>query len=226
MGKKLIIRGADFSENGISPDYQELAWIGSGATDTSIHILTGLTSDCKVIVTFDFFAAKVKNAPTATYPIGIVASGVYFTVAQVGSDVYGYYEGGSTYARVANTNIGNGNTTVVELSKLGVKVGTKALVAPNNPISTKYNIPYFGLDMGCNAVGKALAGAISADAADPAMRLRSVKIYADEADESSLIVDAIPVKRKEDGVVCLYNKVDGTYIERVDGTQPAYGELE
>lgn len=224
MGKKLIVRGADFSENGISPDYQKLAWVGNGDTNTSYFRLTGLTSDCKIIITFDFFKAKVYNTPSSVNIFGAVIANKYFTALQTTSDVYGYFGTSSNTARVANTNIGDGTTATVELSKLGIKVNTKTIVAPTTPIETKFDIPYFGLDAAASATGAAVTR--SASNADPAMRIRSVKIYSDVSDDTSLIVDAIPVKRKEDGVVCLYNKVDGTYIERVDGTQPAYGELE
>ena len=144
---------------------------------------------------------------------------------QTSSDVYAYFVSSSNSARVANTNVGNGGNDTIELSKLGIKVNDKNIVAPGTAVSSTYNLSKFGLDVAVDDNGLIVPASRSADNSDPAMRLRSIKIYSDLTDETSLIVDAIPVKRTGDGVVCLYNKVDGTYIERKDGSQPAYGEL-
>lgn len=225
MGKKLVIKGADFSANGIVSEYLELAWIGSGALNTSALKVSGISSACKIVQKFNFYVPKIKNNPGSGYVCGALYTGTYFTAGQTSAGAYAYFDGGSNYARNTSTNIGNGNDITLEISPAGLKINNDAIVAPSSPVGS-YTPNYIGLDGCVNNLGNYTSVSISEDNDDPAMRLKSVKIYSDYTDESSLVVDAIPVKRNSDGVVCLYNKVNGTYIERTDGTQPAYGELE
>jgi hypothetical protein len=48
-------------------------------------------------------------------------------------------------------------------------------------------------------------------------------VYSDYEDDSSLILDAYPVK-KTDGTICLYDLVSETYLYTNDGTNPDYEE--
>ena len=56
----------------------------------------------------------------------------------------------------------------------------------------------------------------------PSAKFRSVKIWSDLEDETSLAFDLIPTEK--DGETCLYNRVDGTYLKSaVEGHPLAHG---
>ena len=52
------------------------------------------------------------------------------------------------------------------------------------------------------------------------IKLEEIKIWENYSSEASLAVDAIPVIRKKDNIVCFYNKVNGAYLVRNDGSTP------
>ena len=58
------------------------------------------------------------------------------------------------------------------------------------------------------------------------VKLKEIKIWENYSLESSLVVDAIPVIRKKDNIVCFYNKVNGEYLVRNDGSIPFHGLLD
>lgn len=221
MGKKLIIKGADFSKNGILPEFTQLAWIGGPAsTKSALLSPVALTSKCKVITTFSYDASKA-NAPAGPhYMFGLISSNTSMCLSQNTAGTYLYFKDMTVYCRNGVTDISNGNTYTIESSILGLKIGDKTIIPPTGAVSD-YNLSMFGLDCGVSQGGNAQN--FSKSNSDPAMRLMSIKIYSDYNDEKSLVIDAIPVRRTSDGCICLYNKVDGTYITRTDGTNPAYG---
>ena len=57
------------------------------------------------------------------------------------------------------------------------------------------------------------------------IKLKEIKIWEDYSSEASLAIDAIPVIRKKDSVVCFYNKVNGAYLVRNDGSTPSHPKL-
>ena len=58
------------------------------------------------------------------------------------------------------------------------------------------------------------------------VKLKEIKIWENYSLESSLVVDAIPVIRKKDNIVCFYNKVNGEYLVRNDGSIPFHGSFD
>lgn len=220
MGKKLIIKGADFSKNGILPEFTQLAWIGGPASSTSALLSPiALTSKCKVITTFAYDASKANVPAGPHYMFGLNAAKV-MKLTQNSSGTYLYFEDESVYCRNGITDISNGNTYTIESSILGLKIGNRTIIPPTGAVSD-YDLSMFGLDCMVSQTGDVYN--YSKSNSDPAMHLISIKIYSDYNNEESLVIDAIPVRRNSDGCICLYNKVDGTYITRTDGTNPAYG---
>lgn len=221
MGKKLIIKGADFSKNGILPEFTQLSWIGGPASSTSALLSPiALTSKCKVITTFAYDASKANEPASPHYMFGLYTSNTSMNLSQNTAGTYLYFEDTTVYCRNGMTDISNGNTYTIESSMLGLKIGNSAIIAPIGAVSD-YDLSMFGLD--CAVLQTGNAQNYSKSNSDPAMHLMSIKIYSDYNDEKSLVIDAIPVRRTSDGCICLYNKVDGTYITRTDGTNPAYG---
>ena len=55
----------------------------------------------------------------------------------------------------------------------------------------------------------------------PSAKFRSVKIWSDLEDETSLAFDLIPTEK--DGETCLYNRVDGTYLKSAAGNALGHG---
>lgn len=210
MGKKIIIPGANFADNGMAATFDVLDYIVANS-DTQL-IYSGVNIALKTKVVWDFAVADNTAAE------GNVFAGSNFQTADCALGLF-LRDTGYLYAYIARNNAVNSiaigtSRHIAEVSLAGFVVdGTNyagTLTIPSS-ISRTENIPI---------LGRTASGQTTK--AFPGVRVYGVKIYSDYDDASSLVIDAIPVK-KQDGTVCFYNKVNGTYLVTADGTNPSYG---
>ena len=236
MGKAIIIKGADFSVNGIAPTFQRLSWIGVTTKDNrddgaehGQYISSGInmTINTRLIIecTFDNVAHSVIS-PGCNY--------------STNTQLYFWAQGGYLYAYAPpNLNMRtisspwDGNRHVLEICKGWVKVDGETFSWATTPSNTGQVSPIY-LDCSSLPDNSSQSGQYANTSAynlvegvkEPlagVFKIHNVKIYSDYTDETSLVMDAIPVKRYSDNVVCFFNAVTGEYHERNNGSTPEYG---
>lgn len=246
MGKSLIIKGENFAANGIAPEFRRLSWIGvttkdsrddeEGSTTHGQYINSGaiMTINTKLIVEF--------TLSTTAYSImlpGSRYSNPTCLHAWAQPSAFIVYMGYGTSPDVdvmsISANLWDGKKHVVEISKGAVVLdGTTHSwsVTPNNtgqgPSPIYLDCASLAYNPGSSQYANTAAYQTVEGTRVPlpgAAKIHNVKIYSDYTDETSLIVDAIPVKRLSDNVVCFYNAANGEYCERNNGSTPEYGTL-
>lgn len=219
MGKSLIIKGADFSQNGIVPDFIKLDWIAGTDTEnryiaTNIYLVDGLKQEMiisaaalqtPVLVTFQAYTPTSQNNGNCCFNAWI--TGGYVDIMY----------GASTH-RFENTPIiGDGVKHKFYWSKSKLKLDDVEFVISGE--QTYLGNEPLGLDSyyagSPNKWMKCTSDTVQT-------RIHRVKVW--DANDV-LLMDAIPVKRTSDNVVCFYDLVQDRYFERNDGSTPTYGEL-
>lgn len=231
MGKKLIIKGADFSANGIAPRFEELDFIQSKNETQFIKI-----GDSNVA---EFINPKVRM---------VIVVGIYGTLPTAGIINVGRYRGtnpgnslgvSSQYhdgkikigCRYGDQTVAQTSTGVYLSSNDRVEVNmcpTGATFKKNGELV--YTATY---TVGSNTVPNKNSGfcafGYSNDNVDMIRYpyfVKRLKIYTDYEDDSSLAHDWIPVKKLSDGKVCLYDIVTDKFFYTADGTNPSYMKLD
>jgi len=215
MGKSLIIKGADFSANAVVADFVRLDWIGASTSATS-HIDSGIFWGDKVCGLDDELQFAI------TLDASITQSDLYSMGARVNTNTYcnvwfaptqTSFSFGNASVQYRGTLLGGGKHTV-SLNKNGGYIDGTAYLFQQQPTpwsgsSSVYdNIPIY-LDCSSKSSGNTyLNGAASL------MKIHWVKYFRG----ATLLLDAIPVRRAVDNIVCLYDKVSGQYLERNDGS--------
>ena len=235
MGKSLIIKGANFSTNGIAPTFRRLSWIGGStkngldqSTPSGQYINSGVQStiNTKIIVEFtlDSTAHSVWICGGNTNNVSSIcfwaqSSSTVFYMSVVNGQ-------SSTNSLTISQSLWDGNKHVVEISKEKVVLDG---ITHNFATASSYSGSTTG-EIYLDCVAQSSANNYNSRAYDStqevaltnAVKIHNVKVYTDYQDESSLAVDAIPVKRIADDVVCFYNAVNGEYLERNNGSTPEY----
>lgn len=221
MGKKLIIKGADFSKNGIAPEYQILDWICSAHDNQQID--TGIArtnNNMKFEIIASMTDALLSTSDSRVRPIfgngrgdAINRCGLFW----LQSNKRIYYSYGTEYISASATNLWNDTDKHIISNGLdgilldGDKIRDVAI--PSSEPTEEYNI----MLLGSNA-------AFSTGLTQSYVHVHEFKIWADYRNEDSLILDLIPVK-KNDGTICMRDKVSGEYFYSTDGQNLAYGEI-
>ena len=240
MGKSIIIKGADYSANGILPEFVRLSWIGLSDSNGSFEetpygrfISSGVnvTSEVKMIMTF-----QTDNTPHSVMLSGSRYSvGSTFQIWLQGERVVAYFGmyDNTTNSELIQRNLWDGNIHTVELSKSGIVVDGDEYLWTNPVPTASWNVPIY---LDCSSQQPAQGGYYNSYAHDEveegvyvpcpeSVKIKNVKIYTDYQSPASIVVDAIPVKRTADNVVCFYNTVNAGYLQRNDGSEPEYGTL-
>lgn len=158
-----------------------------------------------------------------------------FSLAEHKSNfLFGCHFGGETFA-VMDSNNGSLSvwgasgssavtmgTTVSAIpldTEFVIDVSNNAMVINNEALTPTGN----GAIVGHFSKGFGLLGYTgSTNGANTGVRLKNIKIYSDYEDTSSLVVDAVPVKRETDNKVCLFDKVTRTYLFTNDSENPLF----
>lgn len=236
MGKSLIIKGADFSTNGIAPEYQKLAWIGA-SNESGKYIASGLYFGNKVgnldeelefSVTLD--SSKLESSASgAAYSMGSGKNTPTTIKAWFASTFTDFYYGsngtGGTIAavskRISGLNLWDNQPHIIKINKNGGSYdGTDFAfdVEPNlqGIQESDYNNTPIYLDCYSKPSGGSMA---VASATEDAEKIHWVKYRRNGV----LILDAIPVRRNSDGKIGFYDLVNDEYHFRNNDSVPVYG---
>lgn len=225
MGKSLIIKGADFSQNGIAPEFIQLDWVSSRNNNQYFNTNLVRSGKMKLVIEFSLTDALLNNDNIGNRCglIGCNAStndNDYFNLFWLpysNSDkaLYGVTKSNNAGWYSADSQIKNTNKHIAELDSSKFVLDGTLIKSTVNPVVTAgtYKIYVMGINDAINNLKYCYA------------HIHSAKIYSDYEDNSSLILDVIPVKRTEDDKVCLYDKVSQSYIYTNDDVNPNYGEL-
>lgn len=238
MGKSLIIKGADFSVNGIAPAFRRLAWIGGStkngldqSTPQGQYINSGVQSTVNTKLAVEF---TLDSTPHSVWICGgntNNVSSICFWAQSSNTVFYMSVVNGqsSTNSVTVPQSLWDGRKHVVEISKEGVVLDG---ITYNFETTSSYSGSTTG-SIYLDCVAQSTANNYNSRAYDStqgvalpnAVKVHNVKIYTNHQDATSLVVDAIPVLRLSDNVVCFYNTVNGEYLERNNGSTPEYGTL-
>ena len=237
MGKSLIIKGADFSQNGIVPDYIKLDWIGA-SNASGKHIASDLYFGNKVgnlneelEFCVSLYSSKLNEPETGTcYSMG---SGVNtYTNIRVWfmRTATAFYFGGrpngsggitSVMKQISGVSLWDNQPHVIKINRNGGSYDGNAFTFDAEPTlegvdsGSWNNVPIY---LDCYSTQGSGNNAIASETED-AERIHWVKFRRDD----SLILDEIPVMRTEDEKVGFYDKITCTYKFRNDDSTPAYG---
>lgn len=216
MGKTLIIKGADFSNYAVAADFTRLNWIG-GSTSATSHIDSGIFWGNKVDSLEDElqFCATLDSTGLSTtnfYSMGTkVNSNTYCNVWFAPTQTTFYFANANVQAPVS---LFDGSQHTILLNKDGAAIdsNTYAFSTPPSQYSGDSSV-YDNIPIYLDSASKQ-NGNYYIDGPTTAMKIHWVKYYRG----TTLILDAIPVRRNSDNVVCLYDKVSGNYLTRNDGS--------
>ena len=239
MGKSLIIKGANFAINGIVPEYTRLAWIGASTKNslddgasTGQYISSGvnMTENTRLVVEviMDDTAHDVQLCGSRT---SVPTQCQAWAKTSATSFYFARKDSSTAMSMNVATSIWDGKKHIIDISKGGVVLDGVSYSWSSTPYVTEGQTAPLYLD--CSSASSAgnynsAAVSTSGDVRTPltgAVKYVNVKIYSDYQDTTSLVVDAIPVKRKSDNTVCFYNAINGEYLVRNNGSTPDYGTI-
>lgn len=220
MGKSLIIKGADFSQNGIVPDFIQLDWIEGSDTDGR-GIVSNILNKDTLSIEWEFTCWKDQSATpqqTSTHLPG--------NRTNILSNIDGWSKNNSLTVNWGNgahnfTSVYDNVKHTVFSSKEKMKLDNTEYVPETQPTWSNGSRT-IGLDCAFkNSSDGIVIGRLEDNPLYSKIKIHGEKIW----DNATLVLDVIPVKRTVDNVVCFYDKVQDIYFERNDGSTPNYGEL-
>ena len=219
MGKSLIIKGADFSQNGIVPDFIQLDWI-EGSDTQGRGIVSNILNKNTLSVEWTFTCWKDSSATTRQVSTYLPGNAI-----NVNSGITGWSKNGAITVNWGNgthdfSSVYDNAKHIVFSSKAKMKLDNTEYVPETQPTwSSGSN--YMGLDCRYTWGSGAVINRLIEFPSYSKIKIHGIKIW----DGETLVLDVIPVKRTADNVVCFYDKVQDIYFERNDGSTPVYGEL-
>lgn len=220
MGKKIIIKGADFSINGMQDEsmYTLLNWIGIASTATSFYN--------------SGYKPKANTRVEATLSVDTTkySSVSYNRVVGSGAQIYGRFFLSIASATSSQAYVGNGQPSPLSsssyfdglphifiISKDGYKIDESELKTTGDRTFIETEFP-FGLNAALDSMSACKTYAWKS-ATDTPVKVHKVTFYEDDA----IVHNFIPVMIKASGEICFYDTITGNYISSNDGTQPLYG---
>lgn len=226
MGKKLVLKNADFSAYGITPEYTLLKCIVATSTTQFIKSPVDFPSAGRAI--FEFAHTTTSNSQSAVFGFyglgGDYAKNMFraeglITYGPNSSTGLFVYVNGTAYKNLGNSSDGLKHT--IDITRTSAKMDNLTSVTMPT-IQVVQNVPasQFGIFGFCsNSAGSSYRHV------SVGVKIYSVKLYSNKDDNNSIILDAVPVLRNSDGKVGLYDKITGEYLFSDDGTSPNYEEL-
>lgn len=254
MGKSMIIKGANFAPMRIESGFQKIDYIGlsdKNGEETGIgrYIYSGVDNSSNTRMSVKFETAERGEDDIYN---NIVIAGTQYDISSVmriclnSNNVtisFGSYDGMllQENKKIIYENIWDGNEHTIDFCIDFIKIDNSSYNNWNN--NNNLNIGDWGgpiyLDCASCLPEDGYNTYISFDKAQKSLsyrdskgfdascvKLREIKIWENYSLESSLVVDAIPVIRKKDNIVCFYNKVNGEYLVRNDGSIPSHALLD
>lgn len=220
MGKTLIIKGADFSQNGIVPDFIQLDWIeGSDTNGRGIlsNILNKATLSMEVVVT----CWKDANATVSHTSTRLPGENV-----NILSHISGWAKSTALSCWWGNgahnfSQIYDNKKHTIFISQAKMKLDNTEYIPETQPTWSNGG-RVMGLDCAyINSSSGIVIGGLEDYPSEAKIYIHETRIW----DGATLVLDVIPVKRTADNIVCFYDKVQDLYFERNDGSTPNYGTL-
>ena len=215
MGKRLRIKDSDFSEGAISPDYKRVNYVSSANDGQHFDLGIKRTANMKieVVVTIpsSFYSTKeIHRIMGVDITNHIDRLGISWSVVTANSDarIYATSNDAGQYGVKPSSSIFDAKHKIA-VSDSGmwlddVKIAEKTPIAKDTYRNN--NMYLMGMNRSNDAAAKHCY-----------IKIHSAKVY----DNGSVLMDLIPVKKK-DGKVCILNTINGEYITTSDGTNPTY----
>lgn len=212
MGKRLIIKGADFSANAVNLPHHVLDWIASSGTDQAFN--TNVLATQKMRIEVELSATQAIIQSTSTTEMGIVGSGIdtssalgikyipNYTCYAVSSENTQIYVSGCKFADTDR------HVLSIDQTEFLIDGVQKKALTEGTINATDYPIYLMGIN--------------KSGARYTYFHIHSVKIFSDRDDNDSLIHHYVPVMKK-DGTICMYDKVTDTYLYVSGSGTPDYG---
>lgn len=227
MGKSLIIKGADFSENGIVPDFKQLKCIIAAARTQWIASPIDFGADARCVA--EMAVPAVDNTAYSLFgynhigsPNTVAFNFVHYKNKNNYNSTVAYVN--SSSMKKTTSALSDGLKHVLDVSRTSLKIDNTTTTPfekdPNVGSISANNFGLFGIKTS-QPTNPSYPNAVTIG-----VKLYSIKIYSDENDENSLVLDAIPVKRTADNVICLYDRISDEYLLTSDGTNPGYEDLD
>lgn len=214
MGKKLVIPGADFSGCAVELPHVLLDWVASNTTNQFFDLGVVPTQNMRLEAEVSATQAIVES--TSTTEMGIVGCGTNQQanlglgyIPMYATYVYNAAQAAGNY--VANSKFADTDKHVLSVDQVNYKVDgvVKKSYTEGTLSARSYKMYAMGLD--------------SSTRMYTYFHIHAVRIFSDRTDDTSLIHEYVPVKKK-DGTICLFDTIVGEYIYVNDGV-PDYGEL-
>lgn len=224
MGKSLIIKGADFSANGIAPEFIQLKCIVATARTQWIASPVDFGADARVVTemaipsvednaSYSLFGYYQSDSPAIN-----MFNFVHFKNKNNSNSTIAYVN--SSSLKQTTSALSDGLKHILDVSRTSLKIDNTTITPfekdPNVGSVSASNFGLFGVNTNNSTYNVASIG----------IALYGIKMYSNENDESSLVLDAIPVKRTADNVICLYDRISDEYLLTGDGTNPDYEDLD
>lgn len=228
MGKALIIKGANFSVNGIPAEFTKLAWLG-GSTANNSYINSGIYWGNKVSAFDEELQFHFKLDAT-----GLQTNNFYSIGTKINdwSNCCAWLKADGTSAYFGNVSVGmtgvilfdgawhtlsiNKNGCIIDGVSYPFATAPTAYSGTNPAPSAVYGNNPIYLD--CSSMNSGTTKNKYIDGPSSAMKIAWAKYYR----AGTCILDAIPVKRNDDNKICFYDRVTGEYLVRNDGSNPDY----
>ena len=215
MGKRLRIKDSDFSEGAISPDYKRVNYVSSANDGQYFDLGIKRTANMKIEVVVTI-PSSLYSTKGNHYIMGVdIANkidrlGILWSVVTANSDarIYATSNDAGLYGIKPPSSIFDAKHKIaVSDSGMWLDDVQIAQKTPSAKDTYRDNNMYL---MGMNRTN-------DDDAKHCYIKIHSAKVY----DNGSVLMDLIPVKKK-DGTVCILNTINGEYITTSDGTNPTY----
>ena len=225
MGKKIVINWADFSENGIAPEFVRLSWIMSRNSSQGLDTKLVKTNRMKIEADFSVPQSLLDEVPvenTQHYICGsagdsnnaICLSYAKYTIQPVNDNVMGIISN-LTSCRVTLKKIEDTNIHTASIDKENIVLD--GLATPTSTFGT-YKEQTAVATMHISCLGRKRSNYEGTD-----VHVHGFRVYSDYANKNSLILDLVPVKILKDNRVCMYDKIGGEYFYTNDGENPLFG---
>ena len=239
MGKKLIIKGADFSANHIVMEtYTRLLWVTSNGENQHFELPIKLTPNKRIEVDFSVPQELVDKVLTSGSERHYICGSSGGTAKNWGHIGFFKYYSSSNPNPSANNNIictfglakdqyaGNNSYKITDGSMHTVSICRNSLqlddITPVDISASNVDLDSYGSSadvflwvMGCN-----ITNGGSSD-----IHIHGFRSYTDYTDNSSIEMNLFPVRKWLDNKIYMYDSINDIYIRANDNNDPLYSTI-
>lgn len=243
MGKALVIKGVNYLPNSLAPQIQRLSWIGMSDRNNSAdfddcpngrYISSGITfnTNIRLSITFQTVSDRYSVMLAGSRYSNDTTIQAWLQGTQNGSQVQVFFgcQGmlGDLNYRTITVDLWDGEEHTIDICKERIIIDGS--IYPWSHEATVKESSTAPIYLDCSSMSNGIVNTYAKgkvgqyDIPIPeAVKLKEIKIWSEQTDESSLVVDAVPAMQLSNGAVGLYNLVNGEFLLRNDGSTPVYG---